>query len=187
MGMNSVAKISLISDDTPHIENDLKKLTHIINEAYELTEGLMFKDNYVRTQIGEIEKKVARKAILGARIGETIIGGVYTEPLDEEKSTFGMLAVDPNYMGMGIGKQLVIAAEERALSLGRSFMNIEIVRSHEIPMPHKDMLFTWYQKLGYEFLGESPIESMYPHIVSDIIHTGVIQLFQKPLRVPGTP
>ena len=185
--MKAEANISLLSLDSPQIENDLHKITQIINEAYDLTEGVMFKENYVRTHVGEIEKKVKKNTMLVARIGEEIVGGIYTEQLDKEKSTFGMLAVDPNYMGMGIGNKLITAAEERALQLGSRFMNIEIVRSHKIPMPHKDVLFTWYQRLGYEYLGERLVESMYPQIISEIIYEGVIQVFQKSLKVPKTP
>ncbi|MEM9719847.1 MAG: GNAT family N-acetyltransferase [Bacteroidota bacterium] len=185
--MKSTVDISLLSPKSLRGENDLHRLTQLINEAYALTEGPMFRENYVRTNAGEIEKKFEKHTLLGAWVKEVIVGGVYVEKLTDGISTFGMLAVDPAYMGLGIGKQLVQAAEERSLELGCSHMKIEIVRSHKISMPHKDVLHAWYQRMGYEFLGESSIESIYPNIIPDIIHEGVIQLFQKSLTVPKTP
>ena len=157
------------------------KIVALINSVYTLTEGSIFEPNYVRTHVEEIERLIKRGNLLVAQEGEEIMGVVKVGRLDKEIATFGMLSVRKSYWGKGIGRQLVQACEDFARENNCSYLQIEILRSHEIPMLHKDRLYTWYEKMGYQFQKEIPVEDMYPDIVPQMIHKGLIQVFLKKL------
>ncbi len=156
----------------------------LINSVYTLTEGSIFETNYARTNIEEIEGLIQEKNLLVAQEGEEIMGVVKVGRLDKGRATFGMLSVRKSHWGKGIGRQLVQACEDFARENNCSYLQIEILRSHEIPMLHKDRLYTWYKKMGYQFQQEIPVEEMYPDIVPQMVHPGIIQVFLKELTCP---
>lgn len=59
---------------------------------------------------------------------------------------FGMFAVDPQYQGEGIGKKLLLAAEEYARSKG-----IRVIQMTVISV--RNELINWYKKYGFQDTG----------------------------------
>ena len=166
---------------SPLTEEQIKQVTHLINLAYELTEGMMFEPGYQRTNPLEISTLIANSQLIVAEKGGEILGVVKVGQKEDSLATFGMLSVLEKYWGKKIGKALVLASERWAQGRRCSHLEIEILRSHQIPMPHKDRLYAWYEKMGYLFQGEIAVEEMYPAIIPHIIHKGVIQVFRKEL------
>ena len=160
---------------------ELRQVVHLINLAYDLTEGLMFEPGYERTSEREISHLAAKGQLLVAEQEGEIWGVVKVGQKGNRTATFGMLSVQEKHWGKKIGKALVQACERWAHDHCCTHLEIEILRSHEISMPHKDRLYTWYEKMGYLFQGEIAVEEMYPAIVPQIIHKGVIQIFRKEL------
>ena len=78
---------------------------------------------------------------------ENILQGCVFLHKKERGLYLGMLTVDPELQGGGIGKKLMSAAEEHARATGcRSiFMNVFSVREE---------LIAWYERLGYHRTGE---------------------------------
>jgi ribosomal protein S18 acetylase RimI-like enzyme len=66
---------------------------------------------------------------------------------EEGKLYLGMLSVAPNTQGKGIGKKLMVAAEDHAKALGIAtiFMTVISVRKE---------LIDWYIRHGYQLTGE---------------------------------
>ena len=59
---------------------------------------------------------------------------------------FGMLAVDPDRQGRGIGRRLVAAVEARARAAGCVALEITVIHL-------RASLIAWYERLGYRRTG----------------------------------
>ncbi len=136
---------------------DIPALVALINSAYrgeaskkgwtteaDLLEGEMRTDTPMLTDILKRSDAVLLKY---TSIDGTIIGSVYLEK--QEKGLYlGMLTVSPLLQAGGIGKELMLAAEEYAREKNCSciFMNVISIR-HE--------LVAWYERQGYKKTGET--------------------------------
>lgn len=76
-----------------------------------------------------------------------LIGCVYLE-LKKPKLYLGMFSVKPHLQGKGIGKTLMLAAEEFALANACHTITISVISS-------RSELIAWYERLGYRPTGES--------------------------------
>jgi ribosomal protein S18 acetylase RimI-like enzyme len=76
------------------------------------------------------------------------INGCVNLELQSTKLYLGMLTVDPELQGAGIGKKLLNAAED----YGRA-KNANIIRMTVISV--RDELIAWYRRHGYELTGET--------------------------------
>jgi predicted N-acetyltransferase YhbS len=77
-----------------------------------------------------------------------LVGSVLVERSSPEKSMIGMLAVDPGWQNVGLGKHLVRAGEEHAATTFGSTIACMCVYSV------RKGLLDWYKRLGYEPTGE---------------------------------
>jgi GNAT superfamily N-acetyltransferase len=77
-----------------------------------------------------------------------LAGAVYVETRGD-RGYFGMLAVDPDRQGTGLGRRLVQAAEAHCRAAGCRFMDIDVVDLRaELP--------AFYGALGYSPAGATP-------------------------------
>ena len=136
--------------------DDIKELNILINRAYrgetskkgwtteaDLLDGLrtdeetlaemMNKEDAVILKYGDEEHKIK--------------GCVYLQK-QNENLYLGMLTVDPNTQGNGIGKQLLKAATEHALEKNCSSIVMTVISI-------RDELIAWYGKHGYHKTGET--------------------------------
>ena len=60
----------------------------------------------------------------------------------------GMLTVDPNLQGSGIGKKLLSAADKYAQNVGCQFIKMTVISE-------RTELIAWYQRHGYQPTGET--------------------------------
>lgn len=78
----------------------------------------------------------------------TIVGCVYTKTSpDESRAYVGCLCVHPTIQSQGLGKKLMLAAEDLAKSAGYSKMYMKVLTVRK-------ELIDWYEKLGYKYVGE---------------------------------
>lgn len=61
----------------------------------------------------------------------------------------GMLAVDWRYKSSGLGKVLVLAAEEYARQNGCATMRCELLSPRDWVSEHKEFLANWYERMCY--------------------------------------
>jgi len=72
-------------------------------------------------------------------------GCVYVEP-HGDRAYLGLLSVDPSHQGSGLGKLLMIAAEDHCRNAGCLFMDLRIVNLRtDLP--------AFYRRLGYAETG----------------------------------
>ena len=125
---------------------DTESLTRLINAAFAVE----------RVAIeGERVNRAKLEAFL--RTGEFLLlekdrqlhGCVYIEKRGE-RGYLGMLAVEPNRQGNGLGRFLAREAERRLLALGCRFVDLRVISA-------RAELTAFYAKLGYRVSGTSPM------------------------------
>jgi ribosomal protein S18 acetylase RimI-like enzyme len=142
---------------------DTAELVRIVNLAYAV-EAEIFRDD--RTSEPDVRARIVmpNAAFLvipddtAAAAPGALAGSVCVETRGT-RGFFGMLAVDPNRQGRGLGRALVRAAEEYIRARGCAHMDLDVVHlRHE--------LTRFYGALGYTVIGESayprPDETIVP-------------------------
>ena len=131
------------------IPRDASRLSELVNSAYRgdyarqgwTTEADLL--DGTRTDAAAIGEVIARPGtvILKYVEGDRILGCVELA-IEDNYLYLGMLTVEPNLQGKGIGKILLQAAEEFAAQQGcpKIYMTVITVRSE---------LIQWYQRHGY--------------------------------------
>jgi GNAT superfamily N-acetyltransferase len=132
-------------------QSEKEQLHQVMVKGYELTEEEIWGKNYVRLFYPEFEKLIDSGTIYIAFSNNQIVGCVNVYPKNEKTFGFGLLAVDFNYTGQGIGTALIKKAEEIAKQNDATHMKIEILRVKKKEIPHKVILANYYKRLGYEF------------------------------------
>ena len=83
-----------------------------------------------------------------------IVASVYTE-MRSQRAYFGMLAVDPSQQGIGLGRKMVDAAEDRCRRQGAKAMDIAVLNLRpELP--------PLYRKFGYVETGTEDFKPSRP-------------------------
>lgn len=139
------------------LKQDIPELVALINSAYRgdaskkgwTTEANLLKGD-LRTDISTLTGLIEnpQSVILKYTTAENVIAGsVYLE-IQEKGLYLGMLTVSPQLQAAGIGRQLLVAAEEYAKEneCPCIFMSVISVR-HE--------LIAWYERHGYTNSGET--------------------------------
>ena len=119
-------------------ESDAESLVGVINRAF----GMELKFfSTERIDLAETLEHMQKGTFLVAEEGGKLAGCVYVD-LRGEKCYFGLLAVDPDQQGRGIGGKLIADAEEFGRAAGHSIMEIRVLN-------HRTELPPLYEKLGY--------------------------------------
>ncbi len=124
---------------------DAGKITNLINSAFRLAEGFFVDGD--RIDLKEVIESLGTGKFLVAEEASFIIGCVYVQPRGE-RAYLGLLSVDPSRQHLGVGSQLMTAAENYCIRLDCRFMDIKIVNLRkELP--------DYYAKRGYVETGTS--------------------------------
>ncbi len=141
----------MITKATPE---DAPALDKLVNSAYRgdssrqgwTTEADLL--DGTRTDAAAITELIQNPSITVLKyVNENEIQGCVELRNEHGKLYLGMLTVQPHLQGKGIGKQLLIAAEEEAKKqkCASIFMTVISVRQE---------LINWYNRLGYQLTGE---------------------------------
>jgi GNAT superfamily N-acetyltransferase len=139
-----------------------KQLHQVMVKGYELTEEEIWGKNYVRLFYPEFEKLINAGTVYVALLNNQVVGCVNVYPKNNNTYGFGLLAVDINYTGQGIGTSLINKAEEVAKKNGATYMKIEILRIKSKEIPHKVILANYYKRLGYEYTHSEDCSCLIP-------------------------
>jgi len=133
-------RIRLGSDD------DVPALTHLINAAFVVEQGVFDGD---RVDDLGVRAYMSGGTFLVAEDAGGLAGCVYIETQDT-RSYLGLLSVQPERQGEGLGRQLVAAAENLARKSGSRVMDLRVISARG------ERLLPFYQRLGYEFVRTEP-------------------------------
>jgi len=148
----------------------INTLVSIVNQAYIVGEHSMWKEN-IRTNFSDIEDKLSKELLIllvslsddakcdlhGEKeivLNQNLIIGqiLCNTQFDSEvqRAEFGMFAIRENYQNLGLGKFLVMAAEDRSKLSGCQSLQCEVLTPSNFEHDVKARLHLWYQKLGYQ-------------------------------------
>ncbi len=124
---------------------DAVEIARVVNAAYRVEDFFKVGD---RTDAREIADFLLHETFLVARDDdEAIIGAVRVSAVGD-RGHVGMLSVLPVAQGTGLGRLLVVEAEQFAVSRGCAWMDLEVASPRtELP--------PFYRKFGYEVTGRA--------------------------------
>jgi GNAT superfamily N-acetyltransferase len=130
-------------------ESDAEDLMVLINRAF-LVEQPFF--TTARIDLAETLGHFEKGTFIVAEDNGVMAGCNYVE-LRGESGYFGLLSIDPEYQGRGLGRKLVDQAEEFCRLGGCSRVQIRVLN-------HRTELPPFYEKLGYATAGIEEVEQV---------------------------
>jgi predicted N-acetyltransferase YhbS len=124
---------------------DAKSIARLINAAFNPERFYIDGD---RTNAEKIRALMDKGKFLLLWDDAELVGCVYVE-LRGERGYFGLLAVDPQRQGAGIGARLIAAAEDECRAAGCRFMDLTLVNLRKELPPY-------YGRFGYVESGTMP-------------------------------
>ena len=151
----------------PATAGDRPRLIPLINSAFAVETFLQGP----RTDEERLAASMEKGTILIAEDAEChVLASVYTE-LRGNHGYVGMLAVDPEHQGGGLGRRLIKAAEDRFRSQGCDAVEITVLSLRPELLPI-------YRRFGFVETGTEPFH--YPHPLAPGLECHCI-VMQKPL------
>jgi predicted N-acetyltransferase YhbS len=139
---SSPAKCTRIRSGVP---GDVEAIARLINAAFVVERVVIDGD---RTNPENVRGLLNAGTFLLAEDATGLVGCVYVE-LRGEHSYLGLLSVDPQRQGSGLGRQLVGAAEQFSRRAGCRAIDLRIVSARAELLP-------FYRRLGYAENGAAP-------------------------------
>ena len=136
-------------------EDSLADLTALLHRAYARLAGMGLR--YMAThQSVDVTRKRVEKGQCFVALAEGVICGtiVFKDPMQTsgcpwydrpDVASVGQFAVEPALQGQGLGRRLMMLAEERALTSGARELALDTAE----PATH---LIAWYARLGYRHI-----------------------------------
>jgi GNAT superfamily N-acetyltransferase len=149
-------------------DDNIKRLSDLINEVYDDAESGLWKRKGVRTNPAEIERLLRAQALILAGIDGALVGSVNINLMRDGVGEFGMLAADFDHRGKGIGSALVDRAENWARDLACHTMRLELLTPRNWTHPSKEFLKKWYSRIGYEPQATESLEILHPELVHEL-------------------
>jgi ribosomal protein S18 acetylase RimI-like enzyme len=136
-------------------EADIPQLLQLVNSAYrgeeakkgwtheaDLIDGTLRTDEHSLKEIIHSSDAVILKYTENGQLD----GCVYLEKQDD-KLYLGMLSVSPRRQASGIGRKLLMAAEDHAKELRCKLIEMTVISD-------RNELISWYQRIGYQITEE---------------------------------
>jgi GNAT superfamily N-acetyltransferase len=130
-------------------ESDDERLVLLINRAFEVEQPFFTSE---RIDLSETRQHFEKGTFILVEDGQFMAGCNYVE-LRGASGYFGLLSIDPEYQGRGLGRKLVEQAEEFCRRAGCSQMQIRVLN-------HRNELPPFYEKLGYKTAGIEEVEQV---------------------------
>jgi len=158
------------------------RLADLVNDVYLVAEAGLWREGTRRTSRADTAELIAARQIAVAREPEgAIVGLVHVHPVADDADGLGMLVADPERRGVGIGRALVAFAEQHSRERGRRAMHLELLVPREWSHPAKDLLSSWYGRIGYRVVSVGVMDDSYPDLAPLLATPCDLQLREKPL------
>jgi N-acetylglutamate synthase-like GNAT family acetyltransferase len=150
--------------------DDVPGLVRLINRAYVIEEFFVSGD---RTSVAQVQERMSRSAscflVAEDPMGRNGLSACVWVEWRGDRGYFGMLAVDPDQQGRGLGRLLVAAVEQHCRALGCRFLDISVVNLRtELP--------EFYRQFGFAPYGTAPF-----HEPEKLTRPAHLVLMTKPL------
>ena len=132
-------------------QSDAGAIARLVNTAFLVEQFFIERD---RTNPATVRSLMKKGKFLLAEDAPNLVGCIYME-LRGERGYFGMLSIDPSRQGMGVGHQLVNAAEKTFREAGCKFCDLKIVNV-------RTDLHTLYHRWGYADASTAPYDDPTP-------------------------
>lgn len=130
-------------------ESDAEPVMRLINRAFVVEEPFFTTE---RIDLTETLEHFAKGTFLLAESDGILAGANYVE-LRGDSGYFGLLSVDPDWQGHGLGRKLIERAEDFCREGGCSLMRIRVLN-------HRTELPPFYEKLGYHVSGTEEVDQV---------------------------
>src|SRR5712672_3328269 len=127
-------------------DDDVEALTRLINAAF-VVEQIVFDGDRV-DDLG-VRVYMSGGTFLVAEDSGALAGCVYIETRGD-CSYLGLLSVQPERQGTGLGRRLVAAAEDFARESGSRVMDLRVISARG------EELLPFYRRMGYVFIRTEP-------------------------------
>jgi GNAT superfamily N-acetyltransferase len=134
----------------------------LINRSYAIGEAGLWKDDTPRMTVDDLAGFVGRGEIAVARRDGRVVGCVRVRVRAGDVGELGLLAVDPDVQGGGVGGALIAFAEAVNRARGVRELGLELLVPRAGAHPDKVKLDTWYQRLGYRPVSRAAFGDAYP-------------------------
>lgn len=125
------------------------ELAELVNRAYALSEADLWREGKLRTSAAEMRERIANGEIAVATDGDRLLGCVRVQELESGTAELGLLAVDLDQQGNGVGGALVDFAERHARERGAAAMRLQVLVPSDRSHAGKRQLERWYERRGY--------------------------------------
>jgi GNAT superfamily N-acetyltransferase len=157
-------EIQLLAPAATSDDGLVSEITDLVNRVYSIGEEGLWVEGATRTTAHEMAKLIAAGQIAVARMDGRIVGAVRVQQLDAATGEFGMLVADPTHRGEGIGRELVLFAEDLSRQRGLRVMQLELLVPRGWTHPTKEFLRAWYTRIGYRPVRSGVIDESYPQL-----------------------
>jgi GNAT superfamily N-acetyltransferase len=128
------------------VPDDAPALAALISLAYRVEDFFKIGD---RTDAGEVRDKMTHGAFIVVEDADGALAGTVYVSADSGLGYFGMLSIDPARQGQGLGKRLILEAEDHCRRAGCREIELEVVNLRtELP--------PFYRRFGYVETGTRP-------------------------------
>jgi GNAT superfamily N-acetyltransferase len=165
--------------------DNIKRLSDLINEVYDVAESGMWSRKGARTNPAEVERLLRAQALILAEIDGALVGSVNVNLMNDGVGEFGMLVADLNHRGKGIGSALVDRAENWARDMACHTMRLELLTPRNWTHPSKEFLKKWYSRIGYEPQATESLEILHLELVPELATECDFTVWHKSLVRPG--
>ena len=167
------------------VHDDAEFLAQLINRVYAVAEEGMWQAvdgaPMPRTTTKEVQSLLSKQHLLLARHDESLVGCVCVKMLSPLIAEFGLLVAHPDLRGKGIGRALVVAAEQEARDKGADVMQLELLTPKNWEHPVKAFLHRWYTRIGYVPIRTEPFSQTYAHLAVHLATPCTFTVYHKSL------
>lgn len=157
-------------------------LADLVNEVYAVAEQGLWTEGATRTRAAEIAHFTRAGEMAVAAQRERLLGCVRIRKVDHNVGDFAMLAVAPSHRSIGIGRELVLFAEQRGRDMGCDTMRLELLIPREWRHPSKEFLAGWYGRMGYTIASTGATDELYPDLSPLLATPCEFAIYRKNIR-----
>ncbi|HWM08803.1 MAG TPA: GNAT family N-acetyltransferase [Solirubrobacteraceae bacterium] len=158
-------------------ESHAGEVARVVNAAYAIGEAGLWLEGNSRTTAAAVAESLDE--MLVATEDGRVVGCARVQPIDATTADLGLISVEPEHWGGGVGRRLVRAAEERMRAAGVRTVQLEVLVPRDGVHREKVKLRAWYERLGYEVVRTAPFEEIAVHPASDLAVPCEFLVFQR--------